>query len=120
MSSVVVSTSDLQVGRRAAKRPDDVEASVGRRAFGGRSAKAATRRGLQLGGHLHRIHALRVERPSMTSGRDADDAALEIVVERQPVPALGDQPREAPADVAEANQREISPHASGAHRRMRR
>src|SRR5260221_9763250 len=46
----------------------------------------------------------------MVTRRDPDDPAVEVIVERKPVPAVFEQARESPADMAEADEREISAH----------
>ena len=60
------------------------------------------------------------EHGTVAARRDADDAAVEIEVERQPVAALLQQPREAAADVAESDERKVSAHGRRRSRGTRR
>jgi hypothetical protein len=47
----------------------------------------------------------------MTAGHDGDDPAVEIVIAAEAIAALVQEPGEAAADVAEADEREVSAHA---------
>jgi hypothetical protein len=58
-------------------------------------------------GGLHRVHTLRGEDAAMTPGSDAHHRALDTMVRSEPHCPLGEQRRDAPAHVTEADQDEI-------------